>query len=347
MKSPHHILVIRLSAMGDVAIAVPVLTQLLETYPKLQITVLTKAFFAPLFQHLSRVQVVKAEVKTRHKGISGLWLLAKELHRLKIDAVADIHNVLRSRILCGFLKLMGHEYYRLNKGRSERKALTRPVNKVFKPLKPSYQRYIDVFEKLKLPLSKSIHVKRVQLSLDAEIDSTLNLDRTQQWVGIAPFAAHEPKQYPLSQMKKVISKLSQEKNLQIFLFGGGKVEEDKLNEISKHHQNCQTVVGKFTFNQELQLLSNLDLMLAMDSGNAHLAAMYGVKVVSIWGPTHPYTGFAPLGQTTEQQVLPDLEKYPLLPTSIYGNKQIKGYENVMADIIPEAVVLKVKSNLKK
>ncbi|NEV92877.1 glycosyltransferase family 9 protein [Psychroflexus sp. YR1-1] len=345
MKRPGHILVIRLSAMGDVAMTVPVLTHLLETYPNLKITVLTKPFFAHLFEHIERIQVVKAEVKTRHKGISGLWLLARQLNRLEIDAIADLHNVLRSRLLCGFLKIFGHEYFRIDKGRPEKKALTRPKNKILKPLKSTHQRYANVFKKLNLPLDQKFKVQRIRLPLSSEIKSVLNLDKSKKWVGIAPFAAHSPKQYPLKQMKKVISKLNADKDIQILLFGGGKKEIKKLGALAEEFSNSENLAGRFDFSDELKLISNLDVMLSMDSGNAHLAAMFGVDVVSIWGATHPYAGFAPFGQTRKQQILPDLEKYPLLPTSIYGNKKVKGYKKVMHDIPAEEVFQKVKSNL--
>lgn len=345
MNRPSHILVIRLSAMGDVAMTVPVLTHLLETYPNVKVTVLTKPFFAHLFDHIDQIHVVKAEVKIKHKGISGLWILAKQLHKLEIETIADLHNVLRSRILCGFLKIFGHDYFRIDKGRPAKKALTRPKNKVLKPLKSTHQRYAEVFKKLGLPLDKEFKIERTQLPLSSEIESALHLDKSKKWVGIAPFAAHSPKQYPLNLMKEVISKLSEENNIQLLLFGGGKKEVKKLKALAQDFNNCETVAGRFSFPEELQLISNLDLMLSMDSGNGHLAAMYGVDVITIWGATHPYAGFAPFGQTQEQQLLPDLEKYPLLPTSVYGNKKVVGYKKVMDDITPEEVFKKVKSNL--
>jgi ADP-heptose:LPS heptosyltransferase len=41
------------------------------------------------------------------------------------------------------------------------------------------------------------------------------------------------------------------------------------------------MAGKIKFQQELQLISTLDVMLSMDSGNAHIAAMLGVKVITL------------------------------------------------------------------
>jgi len=344
MKHPSHILVIRLSAMGDVAMTVPVLKQLLETYPKLRITVLTKPFFASLFEHLDRVQVVKAEVKTKHKGISGLWVLAKSLHRIEFDSIADLHNVLRSRILCGFLKVKGHDYYRIDKGRPEKKALTRSDNKIFKPLKSTHRRYADVFKKLNLPLDKTFQIDKQRLALSKSISTFKELDTTQKWIGIAPFAAHSPKQYPLKLMKQVISKLN-EKGVQVLLFGGGSKEKKRLESLAKDFKKCYSIAGKFSFPEELQLISNLEVMLSMDSGNGHLAAMFGVDVITLWGATHPYAGFAPYGQTEDQQLLPDLKKYPLLPTSVYGNKKLKAYKKVMHDITADEVFQKLKPYL--
>ena len=82
----------------------------------------------------------------------------------------------------------------------------------------------------------------------------------------------------------------------------------------------------------------------MDSGNGHLAAMYGVKVISLWGHTHPFAGFVPFNQPLSNSLVPDLQQFPFLPTSVYGNKKVAGYENVMRTIQPEVVVEKVLRN---
>ena len=83
-------------------------------------------------------------------------------------------------------------------------------------------------------------------------------------------------------------------------------------------------------------------MISMDSGNAHLAAMYGVKVITIWGVTHPFAGFAPFNQPKEYALLANNEKYPKIPTSIYGNKYPKDYINAAGSISPEKILKKVQ-----
>jgi ADP-heptose:LPS heptosyltransferase len=79
----------------------------------------------------------------------------------------------------------------------------------------------------------------------------------------------------------------------------------------------------------------------MDSGNAHIAAMLGVQVITLWGATHPYAGFVPFNQPISNSLVSDREKYPLLPTSVYGNKKVAGYEDAMRTISPDMVVNKV------
>src|SRR5690606_10994259 len=152
MKNAAHILVIRLSALGDVAMTVPVLRKLSETYPALKFTVLTRKFFAPIFEDLPNVEVFEADVKGRHKGLPGLKRLAGELRAKNIDAVADLHNVLRSTILKTFFQLYKIPVKQIDKGRAEKKALTRKEKKVFKQLKTTHQRYADVFAALGYPI---------------------------------------------------------------------------------------------------------------------------------------------------------------------------------------------------
>ena len=161
-----HILLIRLSAMGDVAMTVPMISALAEEYPQLQLTVLTKKPFMPIFDGLENVQVKEADVKRRHKGLMGLWRMYKELKPLKFDAVADLHNVLRSRILKKYFALERIPFAQIDKGRKEKKALTRSKNKVFQQLKTTHQRYADVFAELGYPidLSHAKPLERVQLS---------------------------------------------------------------------------------------------------------------------------------------------------------------------------------------
>ncbi|RZS99267.1 glycosyltransferase family 9 protein [Aquimarina brevivitae] len=337
-----HILVIRLSAMGDVAMTVPVLRTLVATYPNLKITVLTRAFFKPIFSSLDNVEVYVADVDGRHKGVLGLRRLYKELKKLQINAVADLHNVLRSNVLKTFFKFTGVQVEQIDKGRAEKKALTRADNKDFKQLKSTHQRYADVFAKLGLAIDLTTHQFPKKLPLTPKINELIGTSQ-RKWLGIAPLAQYQSKSYPLDLMIQVIEQLDALGTYDIFLFGGGKQEKDLLNNIASKYKSVTSIVGRLSFEEELQLIGNLDVMLSMDSGNAHLAAMFGIPVITLWGVTHPYAGFMPFGQPNENAILPDLVTYDKIPTSIYGNKFPPGYENVMTTIPPELIVDKLQN----
>ena len=344
-KNPKHILVIRLSAMGDVAMSAPVINALVTEHPEIKITVLTRKFFAPFFSDLPNVVVFVPDLKKKHKGFLGIWKLSKELLKLNIDAVADLHDVLRSNVLIQLLRLKGIPYQQIDKGRADKKGLIDSKNKIFKSLKSSHERYADVFRGLGCDLSlqevKSLSVQPLSsLVFDYIGDIEKNL------IGIAPFAAHKGKMYPLVQMEKVISELSKSANTTVLLFGGGKEEKVQLDEVSEQYSNVLNITGRFSFQEELALISNLDMMLSMDSGNGHLAAMYGVQVITVWGVTHPYAGFVPFNQPKENQIIPDLEKFPLIPTSIYGNKYPEGYLDCFDTISPNKIIAEIKKRLK-
>ena len=350
MSNPiQHIAVIRLSAMGDVAMTVPVIRAFVEQSRSLgtnvKITVVSRPFFKPFFDGIPNVAFFAVDVKGRHKGFFGLLKLYSDLKKLNIDAVADLHNVLRSQIIRKLFAFSGKKVAFTDKGRAEKKALTRAVNKIFQPVKSMVDRHIDTFNQLgfKVDISNPIFPQKAVLSND--IMQLSGEKKDDKWIGIAPFAQYESKVYPLDLMQKVIDDLASYSNNKLFLFGGGNKEIQILNSFTKGKYNVINVSGKLKLPLELDLISNLDVMLSMDSGNAHIAAMLGVKVITLWGATHPFAGFAPFNQPLENCLNADREKYPLLPTSVYGNKKVAGYEEVMRSISVEKVVFSIQSQL--
>ncbi len=329
-------MVIRLSAMGDVAMTVPVLRAFTKQYPDVKLTVLTREFFKPLFRDLKNVSVYPAHVKDQHKGARGLYKLSREIRPLKFDAVADLHKVLRSKVLKPMLGI--RKVATINKGRKEKKRLIK--GKDFKQLKTTHQRYADVFNTLGFPIDLSNPTFPKPTTLH---DSCLKLigKPNKKRIGIAPFAAHDSKMYPLEHMEQVIEKLSED--YQVLLFGGGSREIQILNYFESEDKGIINLAGKLSLDEELDVISNLHVMLSMDSGNAHLAAMFGIKVITIWGVTHPYAGFAPFKQPEDYCLLADRNQYPTIPTSVYGNKFPEGYKNAAGSIAVETIVNKVKS----
>ena len=342
MPNPiQHIAVIRLSAMGDVAMIVPVIRAFVEQNPNVKITVVSRPFFKPFFNGIPNVNFFSVDVKGRHNGFLGLLKLHSDLKQLNIDAVADLHNVLRSQILRTLFALSGKKVEYTDKGRAEKRALTRAQDKIFSPIKTMVERHVDAFKKLGFSIDLSNPKFPQKVNLAEDILKITGEKTTQKWIGIAPFAQYDSKVYPQDLMGKVIEELASDTTNKIFLFGGGNKEIEILNSFSNCNQNVINVAGKLKLQQELDLISNLDVMLSMDSGNGHMAAMLGIKVITLWGATHPFAGFAPFNQPFENCLVSDREKFPLLPTSVYGNKKVEGYGDAMRSINPDEIVNKI------
>jgi ADP-heptose:LPS heptosyltransferase len=326
--------------MGDVAMTVPVLRAFVNQYPEVKIMIVSRPFFKPFFDGIPNLSFFAFDEKERHKGFLGLCRLYQDLTALNVDTFADLHNVLRSKVVRTLFAVSGKKIASVDKGREEKKALTRPENKILKPLTTMFERHVKVFEQLGFSIDLTNPVFPPKAILDSEILKKIG-NSQQKLIGIAPFAQYDSKVYPLDLMQEVIDSLALDQNNKILLFGGGKKEIEILNTLSSGKENVINMAGKIKFQQELQLISNLDVMLSMDSGNAHIAAMLGVKVITLWGATHPYAGFSPFNQPLENALVSDRNLYPKLPTSVYGNKKVEGYEDAMRTITVEDIVSKI------
>ena len=341
-----HIIIFRLSAMGDVAMTVPVIRALVEQYPEVKVTVVSRPFFSPFFKDIPNVHFFAVDVKKRHKGFVGLLRLFQDLKVLKVDYFADFHAVLRSSIIGGLFKLSGVKCSTLDKGRKEKKALTRAENKVFSPVKTMFDNHCETLKRLGFNVSLATPSFPVKPILAKELIPFVDNNKKYK-VGIAPFAQYDTKVYPLDLMQEVVDKLAEIESVQVFLFGGGEKEISLLNQLKRDNENVVVMAGKVKFEVELNLIQHLDVMLSMDSGNGHIAAMLGVKVVTLWGATHPYAGFAPFYQPLAYSLTVDRNQYPLIPTSVYGNKEIIDYKDAMRTIKPSAVCDKILEVMQK
>ena len=343
MSLPSHILVIRLSALGDIAMTVPVLRVMAKNYPGTKLTVLSRNYAQPLFSDIPGIGFLGADLKGEHKGF-GLLKLASDAKALGIDAVADLHDVIRTKVIRNYLSIAGLQTAVIDKGRAEKKLLSSGDDKWFKQLKTTHQRYADVFTDLGFTLDLSEHEFPEPAPVTPRLNSLMGT-APKKAIGIAPFAAYKSKMYPLEQTKEVISLLDASDDYKIFLFGGGKKEIDQLKKLESEFQSVTNIAGQLTLSEELALISNLDLMLSMDSSNGHLATMYGVPVVTLWGVTHPYAGFAPFNQDAANHLMADRKQYPEIPTSVYGNRFPESYEDAMKTIPAGKVVDKILSLL--
>ena len=332
--------------MGDVAMVVPVVYSLAQQYPNIRITVLSRTFARPLFEDLApNVNFMAADLKKEYHGIKGLNTLYRRLAAKQFTAVADLHNVLRSEYLRLRFNIGHYRVEHINKHRKGRRRITSTHAKRLEQQPTSFENYVEVFKKLGYPVEinfKSIFPEGEKGNLNM-LPKGINVKNSfEQWIGIAPFAAHEGKVYPPRLTHQVIEQLLQKyPKTRIFLFGRGQQEDQYFREWCQIHPECLYVSHQLeSLHQELILMSHLDAMISMDSSNMHLASLTGTPVVSVWGATHPYAGFLGWGQSTDNIVQIDLE---CRPCSIYGQKPCRrGDYACMNGIAPETIVEKVE-----
>ena len=297
------ILTYRFSAFGDVAMCVPVLQELIEQNPNVEVIFVSRKNFAPLFAKVPGVKFVGVNLE-EYKGFFGLRRLSKKLRlEQNPDAVADLHNVIRGKFISRYFKSKGYNVAVLDKGKEEKEQLTDVWNLDKTQLKHTTERYADVFRSLGFNLQLSHALRPISTERSA--------------IGIAPFAQHKGKMLPLEESFKLAEILSQ--NEKVYFFGGGKTETELLKEWEKALPNTESLAGKLNLNEELEVISRLKLMISMDSANMHLASLMGTRCISIWGATHPFAGFLGYGQSMQDVI--QVQDLTCRPCSVFGDKE--------------------------
>ena len=346
---PHSILVTRFSALGDVAMAVPVVYSVCRSNPDVRLVFVTKKATRSLFVNPpENLVVIGVDLKNDYRGTRGLWKLLKHMRsRYDIDAVADLHGVLRTFAIGLMARFSGLRFCSIRKGRKGKRALTRSRNKVMLPLLSSRARYREVFYRLGLAVEYRFNSIYGHDKAPAEMfaDITTPKEPGEKWVGIAPFARHNGKIYPKELMRAVVDDIASLPGVKVFLFGAGSQEQEILaGWVAAHPSNMVSLADRrHGFPVELALMSHLDTMLTMDSGNMHLASLVGVRVISVWGATHPYCGFKGFRQSDA-----DIIQLPMScrPCSVFGNKPCaRGDYHCLRGIPPQLVADRVKQSL--
>ena len=306
-KGVTNVLILRFSALGDVAMTAPVVRAYALDYPDTIFTMVSAPMLAPLFTGIPNLRFEAVNTK-EYEGLPGLVRLFKRLLRLHPDQLLDLHQVLRTYVLCMLFWLSGVPIFAVKKGRRQKHQLTRASRKHLRPLPSMISRYEDVFIKaqfMPLQVDRASIIKKRYAQNDV------------YRIGIAPFAKHEPKAWSLQKMEGVVKQLSVSGKYELSLFGGGKNETDLLTDWASRYTYVHCIAGSCSFEEELTLIGQLDLFVSMDSANMHFASFMGVPVLSIWGGTHPYAGFYGWRQDPQNAIQIDLA---CRPCSVFGSK---------------------------
>lgn len=328
-----RIIVTRFSAMGDVAMVASFLKEFQQQHTDTEIIMVSRKHFEAFFKHIPRLHFHSIDPKVKHNGLFGLFKLFKELKAYKPDYIADLHNNIRSRVLDSLFTLCGKPTKIVNKGRAEKKILTDPTRKEKKQLKLTIERYADVFRELGF----SIQLDHVLTKEHRLIPPGLlaSLASESKKIGIAPFAQHVYKVFPLQKMEEVIKHLNTQEYT-IYIFGGGETEKNIASQWANSYQHVINTVGVYNLEQELDIISHLDIMISMDSSGMHMASLVGTRCLSLWGATHPFAGFLGYGQSIQDCIQVE---HVNRPSSVYGNKPCDCNGTEAIDLITAEMVI--------
>jgi ADP-heptose:LPS heptosyltransferase len=336
-----RLLIIRTSAMGDVALTTPVLKGMRQQYPDVELVLLTRSSFKPFFSSVAGLELFFPDLKERHKGLPGLIRLFKDINRQsEIDYVIDLHDVLRSKILRFFFRLTGVPVAVIDKGRRDKKSVIKGREKI--RLKHSVERYSDVFARAGFPVtmpegpwiypsSEALLKAGKMTDMHAEIN-----------IGVAPYAKHKLKMWPEDSMVRLLGLIAENHKSRFWLFGG-KEESERIAAFQAKIPGSVNLVGTVSLDEELALMSKLDLMIAMDSSNMHMAALVGTKVISIWGGTDPLSGFGAWMQPDDYSLSIPVGDLTCRPCTTYGKGDCRrGDLACMNWLTPEMVFKKIE-----
>ncbi|WP_425551519.1 glycosyltransferase family 9 protein [Chryseobacterium gleum] len=282
---------------------VPVFREFLEQNPDVEIIMVSRKNFEALFAGIPNVTFKGIDLDD-YKGFFGLRKLSNELIReFNPDCIANLHDVIRTKVLDRIYRRKGFKVFKIDKGKEEKEHLTDVWNLEKVQLKKTVERYADVFRDMGFKVELSHQLRPVSMNKSG--------------IGFAPFAQHKGKMLPLEKSYELARILARKHT--VYFFGGGKKETETLERWESEIPNTKNLSGKLNLTEELHQISQLELMISMDSANMHLASLVGTRCVSIWGATHPYAGFLGFGQSEEDVV--QVKDLSCRPCSVFGDKE--------------------------
>lgn len=315
-NTEKRLLVIRTSAMGDVALAVPVLKGIREQYPGVKVTLVTRSIYRPFFDSVNGLEIFSPDFNGRHKGFRGILRLYSDLKKTgKYDYIIDLHDVIRSKIIRFLFRLIGVRISRIDKGRKEKRMAIRGM--VRKPLPHTAERYLMVFKNAGFNILPD-KGPWIMPSPTAKANANkLLVDKNILNIGVAPYAKHDLKIWPEEYMISLMRMISGKFRTRYWLFGGQE-ESERLRLFQQKVAGSENLSGKLSLTEELAIMAELDLMISMDSSNMHMSSLTGTKVISVWGATDPITGFGAWSQPEEYSMKIPADKLPCRPCTVFG-----------------------------
>ena len=326
-------LIIRLATLGNVAMTVPVVASLSRRYPNDRFIIASKKDLEAMFAAMPNVSYHEVDNHLDWKGVWSLWRALRD----KVDAVIDLQDIPRTRVLRTLLWLSGKSVTSVRYGRLRKHLIT-----VFglgrKPLKTEFERYADTFRRAGLETDTEFTALPMNEAAAKTITERYG-EKKGRWIGLAPFAKSRSNMLPYPVTKDIIELLSNEAETRIFLFGAGTIECEMLRQWASVFPRTESVAGQLKLKEELELMRKLDVMICMDSANQHLSSLVGLRAISVWCATDPIIGFAGWKQRPEDII--QRHELRCRPCSCHGTNHCRYGNYACRQIEAETIVKQI------
>ncbi len=312
----QKILIIRLSSIGDIVLTFHALRCLKEQLPHAEIHFLTKPVYKELLlscKHIDHLILLEADIKNTRKTIKAQ----------NFTHIIDLHNNLRTRRLTfGLKQVIVNRFRKLN--------LKKWILTSFKidklPQKHIVDRYIDTLSALGVINDHKNTSFQIPSAEEISLESLDILP--QEYLTVVLGAQFRTKKFPTHLLLKTLLSYSRP-----VVLLGGKDEMQAANEIQEalSSQKIINLCGTLSLLGSASVIKQSGNVLTNDTGLMHIAAMFDVPIVSVWGNTVPSLGMYPYRPGKENSVkIHEVLGLNCRPCSKIGHQECpKGHFNCM------------------
>ncbi len=305
----EHLLVIRLSSLGDIILTSAALTNLRLSFPSARIDFLCKERFREVAEMIDGVD----EVITIPDRMSALryYAFLLKLDNRNYSHIVDLQGNFRSWTARKLLTADRKVVY-------PKRRLERVLAVKHKTMPKVWPHTIDLYNHTVTQLEGKIAARRPRLVVNPEGSSdfaTARFDNDSPIVVVAPGAAHATKQYPIERFVEA-AVVIHEKHAANIVWAVTSADNDKSDPRDRISKDQFVKVTDLPIQHLAATIKDADLTIANDSGIAHLSSAVGTPVIALFGPTHPVLGFAPKGIN---DVIVEVDEY-CRPCSLHGSK---------------------------
>lgn len=342
MKKPkisdfNKIAIIQTAFLGDVALALYLAQSIKNIHPNCHLFFVTTPAASPLASITKAVDtVITYDKRGLQTGISGIKRIANYIKELNIECIIAPHRSLRTSLLTFLSKpkySVGFNKNSLGVIYSKRIKYQSNLHEISRNAK-----LLSAFDEIPIFDEKN----KVQLDFAIEdeiyIDNLLNKDdlNPKKRIALAPGSIWLTKRW-LWEYYSDLAKMLEKENFQVFLIGS-KEDDELCNKVAKG-SNATNLAGQLSLPQTLIFLSRCDLLVTNDSAPTHLAGLVKTVTFTIFGPTSPSFGFAPIGPNDKVFVNDKLKCHPC---HIHGrNTCPQNTHECMKSITPNLIFSKI------